>query len=489
MIKKIIALSLSIFIHPGYACTTIIVGKNATADGSILVARNEDAYTGNTAVHFLHHPPQEKGYVYKNYETTEQEFTYTLPDHLMGYTGNPDWMTQEKTYEEAGFNDIGVGISATETILSNAKMLQVDPYNEKTGILEEAIPSILLPQIQSAKQGVELLGKIIEQQGSAEGFGVAFVDKHEAWYLENAGGHQWLAVRIPDDAYFVSANQSRLGAVNLADKNNYLASPTLISFAIQKRLYHPKKGAFNFHQVYGKNDAFDRGYNYPRMNYLQNTLTVATKNKPVVNGNYPVFLKPDHPLSVNDLEDCLENYFQGTSHDPYTSQNPKAAVRPISVYRAQSSHILETRDHLPLPIANIEYLSLGMTALSIYVPFYQGAKIPAYYAMGTDQADDESAYWKFRKLQMLAMLNFPQYAPIVQKEYAKLNKIIQKDQVAFEAKYVALYRMNSVAAEKLLDQFTLDTLNKVMTTTAMLTNKIITLQSTEINKKYLFSGA
>lgn len=488
-IKKItllIALASSA-ITSAYACTTILVGKNASADGSILIARNEDGSDGNAAVRFMYHSPRKKGYVYKNYE--ENKFTYTLPNNLMGYTGAPDWQTHNSTFEEAGFNDAGVGISATETIASNAAMLKIDPYVDDTGIVEEAIPTIILPQARSAREGVEMLGKIIENVGSGEGFGVAFVDKNEAWYLENAGGHQWLAVRLPDDGYFVSANQSRLGEVNLTDSDNYLSSPNLIKFAETNGLFNPKDGPFNFHKVYGHNDSTDEAYNYPRVKYLQNTYTASTKGKSVSNGDFPVFLKPDHKLSVTDVEDGLRSYFKGTDSDPYTSQNPKATARPISVYRTQESHVLKVRSNLPKPIANIEYLNLGMTALGIYVPFYQGAKIPEYYSISTDQADDDSAYWKFRKLQMLAMTNFPKYAPMVQASYADLDADIQQRQVDFEAHYVKLYKKNPKAAQKLLDQFTNDTLADVMATTAALTNKIITDKSMEINKQYKFHGA
>ena len=474
-------------IGSGYACTTILVGKNASADGSILIARNEDGSDGNAAVRFMYHPPRKSGYVYKNYE--ENKFTYTLPGHLMGYTGAPDWQTHNSTFEEAGFNDLGVGISATETIASNPATLKVDPYVEESGIVEEAIPTILLPQMKSAREGVEMLGKIIEEQGSGEGFGVAFVDKNEAWYLENAGGHQWLAIRLPDDGYFVSANQSRLGTVDLSDTTNYLSSPTLISFAEKNGLYNPKDGAFNFHKVYGQNNSNDEVYNYPRVKYLQNTYTTSTIGQSVSNGDFPVFLKPDHKLSVSDVEHGLQSYFKGTKSDPYTSQNPKATARPISVYRTQESHILKVRDNLPKPIANIEYLNMGMTALGIYVPFYQGAKIPEYYSIGDDKADDNSAYWKFRKLQALAMQNFPKYAPVVQASYADLDANIQQRQEDFEAKYVKLYKKNPAAAQKLLNQFTDDTLSDVMATTAALTNYIITDQSIDISKTYKFHGA
>lgn len=479
---------LSSIIGTSFACTTIVVGKNASQDGSILVARNEDGSDGNAAVRFMYHKPRKNGYLYRNYE--ENKFTYQLPNNLMGYSGSPDWQTHNSTFEEAGFNDAGVGISATETIVSNAATLKVDPYVADSGIVEEAIPTILLPQIKSAREGVMMLGKIIEEKGSGEGFGVVFVDKDEAWYLENAGGHQWLAVRLPEDGYFVSANQSRLGEVDLKDSDNYLYSPNLISFAEETGLYNSKKdGNFNFHKVYGQNNEVDKAYNYPRVAYIQNLFTPSTKNYPVKDGDFPLFLRPGHKLSITDVESALSSYYQGTPSDPYTSENPNATARPIAVYRTQQSHVLQVRDNLPQPIANVEYLNLGMTAIGIYVPFYQGAKIPESYMLATDQADDLSAYWKFRKLQMLVMLDFPKFAPIVQDRYAKLNQEIIAKQAQFEKEYVKVYAKSPKLAARLLDEFTKSTLDEVFATTSELTNQIITLQSMDISNKYSFHGA
>lgn len=490
--KRNILLSIILVasITSSYACTTILVGKNASSDGSILIARNEDGPTGNSAVRFMYHKPSKKGYLYKNIEDPTNLFTYQMPDNLMGYTGSPDWQTNNNTFQEAGFNDLGIGISATETIQSNKQMLKLDPYVESSGITEEAIATVLLPQIKSARDGVMLLGSIIEKQGSGEGFGVAFVDKNEAWYLENAGGHQWLAVRIPDDAYFVSANQSRLGTVDLNDKQNYLSSLNLITFAEQNGLYNSKiDGKFNFHKVYGENNEVDKLYNYPRVTYLQNLFTKSTKEDKVTDGNFPVFLKPDTKISVLTVESALSSYYQGTNSDPYTTGNIKATARPISVYRTQQSHVLQVRDNLPKPIANVEYLNLGMTALGIYIPFYQGAKIPDNYQIATDQADNTSAYWRFRKLQMLAMLDFPNYAPIVQTAYAKLREQITNRQSAFETNYLKMYQKDPKKAQKLLDDFTLQTINDAYKLTDDLTNQLITKQSMNISNKFAFHGA
>ena len=99
-------------------------------------------------------------------------------------------------------------MSSTETIFSSEKALEADPYVED-GLAENCTYNIVLPYVHTAREGVERLGALIEEYGSAEGFGIGFIDAKETWYLENAGGHRWLACRMPKDKYFVTGNQSR----------------------------------------------------------------------------------------------------------------------------------------------------------------------------------------------------------------------------------------------------------------------------------------
>jgi dipeptidase len=175
--------------------------------------------------------------------------------------------------------------------------------------------------------------------------------------------------------------------------------------------------------------------------------------------------------------------------DPYTSQNPQSKYRPIAVFRTQQSHVMQVREKLPAPIANVAYINLGMTALSVYVPFYQGAIIPDYYQIGGDKADDTSAFWKFRKLQTLAMQNFPKYAPIVQAGFAELNQQIEKQQKDFEKQYVKAYAKDPKAAQQLLDNFTNQTQQQVFGEVDKLTNQIITDMTNQVNTLYHFEGA
>lgn len=485
ILKLLIFVSGIIVVYTSNACTTIIVGKKASVDGSIYIGRNADSPSAEFAVNYVYHQPQKKGFLYQS--KMVNKFSYILPNHLLGYSGLPQW-NFNTSFEEAGFNDAGVAISATETIMSNDDLLKIDPYVEETGVTEEAIVTILLPQIHSAREGVLRLGQIIESYGSGEGFGVAFADKNEAWYLENAGGHQWAAVKIPDDSYFVSANQSRLGHIDIKDTVNYLTSPDLIGFAIKNNLYIPAKDKeFSFYRVFGKNDAEDVVYNYPRVIYMQDRLT---RNLPLsTNGDFPVFLKPTNKIDRLTISSILSNYFQNTKFDPYTNESPTATARPISVYRTTQSHILQLKPNLPQTISNIEYLNLGMTALGVYVPFYYGGAIPHSYQIATGKADSYSAYWRFRKLQELALTNFPKYSPVIHDKYAKLDRDIIAQQNLFEKEYLKKYKNNPQEAQKLLNNFNHNVASQALKVTDELVNYIITDISISVDNKYKFEGS
>lgn len=489
--------------HASFACTTIIVGKKASTDHSIMIGRNVDAII-NKPVHFIQHA-KSHSYIYKS---QSNNFIYPMPDNLLAYSGIPDANSKnnDKFFEEAGFNDLGIAVSGTETILSNHKTLHLDPYNKKSGIQEDAIVSVLLPQVKSARDGVILLGQIIEKYGSGEGFGVAFADKKEAWYLENIGGHNFVAVKIPDDSYFVSANQGRIGCINIADTEN-----VIISNALKNNLAHissnscrfendninrsnNKSGLKNhdqyidFFERYTDNSEDDITYNHYRVWNLQKLYTPSFKNN-LANGRFPLFLKPDKTISTNMVEAGLRIYYKGSKFDPYTNANPNVKYRPVAVFRTQESHILKIRDNgMPLPISNILYLSLGMTPLSIYVPFYMGSDIPHDYTIGDFNADNTSAFWRFRKLQILAMENFKDYAPIVIDSYAKLSTKIMLEQAEFEKRYSKEYTINKNQANLDLNNFTKHIVNEVFLETDKLTNQLMTLEADRIDKKYLFMG-
>ena len=458
-----LVLALSSSTLSALACTTIIVGKQATTDGSIIIARNEDSDGATDPQNMTRRPARKEGGSFRSNSISNSDnnsFSWTLPPNSLGYVAFPHWLSRQKqnlSFEETGINDYGVALSATETIFNSEQALKVDPYLLTTGITEDAITSVVLPYATSAKEGVRILGGLVEIAGAGEGFGVAFSDRNEAWYLETASGHHWLAMRIPDEAYFVSANQGRFQEADLSDSMNVLSSAELKEFVTKNKLQDPQKEPFNFFKCCISNTPHDQTYNYPRVKRL---LEIYSNYRYERNdGLYPVFMKPVRKLSVWDVAKGLRDRYNNTSHDPYQQKNPGEPYRPITVMRASLSHITQTRADLPDDIAQVQYIALGMTDLSAYLPFYKGlTDIPEEYQGAGDTADDHSMFWKYRKLQVLVLQDYPRFAPQAHSAIAKFEKEVAVSQSAMEKRYLKLYQKNPKAAKQLIQIFT----NKVV---------------------------
>ncbi len=388
----------------------------------------------------------------------------------------------------AGFNTAKVGMSATESIFCGAKALEADPFIE-AGVGENSVFNIVLPYITTAYEGVERLGKLIEEHGVSEGFGIAFVDKKEIWYLETACGHRWLACRIPNDVYFITGNQGRLREYKPDDKENFMASADLIDFAIANKLYDPAKGEFDFHEAYARDEKPDTTYSYPRVWGIQKMLSPAIQND-VTKNTFPVFAKAEQKLTLSDIRKVFRFHYQGTEHDPYANNNPKEPYRPISIFRTTQTHILQVRPDLPAEIGEVNYINIGMATLGVFIPFYQGMeKYLDAYSKGTDQCCDCSAYWKFRKVQTLGMVNFNKYAPIIQKTYAAWEKETDQRQKEMEYEYMQIVEKQPLEAKELIQEFSEKTMQSAMDLADSLTDKLFTLLTKDIQDEYKFAGA
>ena len=444
------------------ACTTIIVGKQATSDGSIIIARNEDAGDATEAQNMMIRITRKEPGTFVSNSVGNPEnnlFSWPLAPNSLGYTTFPHWQSlgkQNPSFEETGINQYGVALSATETIFNSDKALKVDPYLVKTGLTEDSITSVVLPYATSAKEGVRILGSMIEKAGAGEGFGIAFSDRNEAWYLETASGHHWLAQRIPDNSLFISANQGRFQQAAFDDPMNVLASPGLLEFTVKNGLHDPAKGKFNFFNCCISDTTHDHTYNYPRVRELLKFFAnISYQNE---DGLYPVFVQPSRKVSVQDVATALRNHYNGSPHDPYQNRNPQEPYRPISVMRASLSHITQTRPDLPGDIAVVQYIAIGMTDLSTYIPFYKGlTEVPKGYQGARNTIDGNSLFWKYRKLQALVLQDYPRFAPLVHKAVAAFEKKTAARRATMEAAYLKLWQKDGKKAKNLIQHFTTTT--------------------------------
>lgn len=465
-------------------CTTILVGKKMMADNSMIVARSED-YDAIIAKNLTVYKDTENGT--EKFEALDSPFKCKLPKKALGYT-SLEGFDLPGHWGSAGFNTAKVGMSATESIFSNEKALAVDPLVE-TGLGENAVFNIVLPYITTAREGVKRLGSLIQEYGVCEGFGIAFVDKKEIWYLETACGHRWLACRIPEDVYFVTGNQSRFREYNPDDKENFMASADLLDFAIKHKLYEPKDGKFDFHKAYSQDDESDKTYNYPRVWGIQKMLSPSIKND-VTKNTFPVYAKADKKLTISDIRKVFRFHYQGTEHDPYLHSNPKEPYRPVSIFRTTQTHILQVRSELPAEIGEVNYVNLGMATLSVFIPFYQGMEnYLKEYTVGNDHCSDDSAYWKFRKVQTLGMVNFNKYAPIIQKAYLNWETETDQRQKEMELEYMQILDKQPLKAKDLIQKFSEKTMQSAMDLADKLTNELFTQLTKDIQAEYLFAGA
>ena len=245
------------------SCTTILVGKKASYDGSTIVARTEDSQNGVfTPKKFVVVEPQDQP---RHYQSILTSFEMALPDNPVRYTAVPDAVPKDGIWGAAGINSYNVAVSATETITTNSRVLGADPL-VASGISEEDILTLVLPYIKTAREGILRLGKILEEYGTYESNGIAISDVNEIWWLETIGGHHWMARRVPDDAYVTNPNQLGSDYFEFDNPEHFLCHPNLKSFIEENHLnlnYSDDEG-FNPRYAFGSQKDKDRHYNTPR---------------------------------------------------------------------------------------------------------------------------------------------------------------------------------------------------------------------------------
>ena len=465
-------------------CTTIIIGQEQTADGSMIVARSED-WDAMEAKNYEIFEDTDNGP--REFVAKDSPFRCELPEKALGYSALSPYNLHGH-WGSAGFNTAGVGMSATESIFSSDEILKHDPLVEN-GVAENSVFNITLPYVHTAREGVERLGMLIEKYGIAEGFGIGFVDSKEIWYLETACGHRWLACRMPKDQYFVTGNQSRFRTYDPNDKENYLASADLIEFAEKHGLYNPAQGAFDFHEAYARDIKLDTTYNYPRVWGLQQLFSPEIKND-VTKNTFPVFAKAAHKVTLTELRTAFRFHYDNTEHDPYLNSNPKEPYRPVSIFRTTQTHLLQVRPELPQAIGCVNYVAMGMADLGVFLPLYQGiTSYPEAYTKGNGESSDDSAYWKFRKIMVLGMTNYNKYAPIIKEAYANFEAETDQRKREMEEEYLHIYKTQPLHAQDLLQAFSDKILNSALDLADRLQEKLFTLMTQDIQQEYLFHGA
>ena len=370
-------------------CTTVIVGKNATADGSVLLGHNED--WGEYLMPLRWNP----GERHEPGETLKLRDGQVIPQ--VAETFAFIWPAAECN----GINELQVAI-ADDTGSCRKELFQ----NERGIDLEEFV-RLALQRSRTAKEAVLTMGGLIERYGyrshnGLDGDIVCIADPGEGWWMEVTIGGLWVAQRVPDDAFVVLANRFRIGEVDLKDSSLFLACPNLIDYAKHKGWYDPAQGSFNFQRAYGTAEDGRAAYN-TRREWRGNWLLSGSKFREEEN---PLTVVPGKKLTPRDIMALLRDHYEGTEYDltnGYEKGSPHHTTeRTICRMATDATSVAHLRGWLPPEIGGVLWLSVGTPCSSVYIPYYLGVLgFPKPFTVLSDAYNRDNAFWVFNSLENL----------------------------------------------------------------------------------------
>ena len=457
------------------ACTTILVGKKASFDGSTMVARNHDSPSGVfTSKKFTVVQPDKQP---RHYRSVLSHVEIELPDNPLRFTALPNALKNEGIWDTAGVNSEHISMTATETITSNERVLAADPLvkfipakdgkpEQAGGIGEEDMVTIVLPYIHSAREGVERLGALLEKYGTYEMNGIAFQDIDEIWWLETIGGHHWIAKKVPDNAYVVMPNQLGIDSFDLEDaftnKKEHLCSADLREFIKDNYLNLSFGDKFNPREAFGSHSDADHVYNTPRAWFMGRYLNPKTYKWDGENADYrpdsddiPWSFVPEKKVTVEDVKYVLSAYFQGTPYNCYGRHgdlSEKGKFRSIGINRNSVLEMTQLRPYTAPEFCAVEWLAFGSNAFNAFVPFYANIEsTPEYLANTTELVTTDNFYWANRIAGALADAQFGLCSSHIERYQASLP--IEAYQVIREYdKKLADKASDKKAAVKLMEE-------------------------------------
>ncbi|MDR0961447.1 MAG: C69 family dipeptidase [Mediterranea sp.] len=456
-----------------FACTNLIVGKNASTDGSTIVSYSADSYGHfGDLVHFaagLH----AKGTMRDIYEWDTGKYLGQIPEAA-------------QTYNVIGnINEFQVTIAET-TFGGRSELV------DTLGLIDYgSLIYIGLQRSRTAREAIKIMTELVQQYGyysSGESFTIA--DPNEVWIMEMIGkgpgvrGAVWVAVRIPDDCIAAHANQSRIHRFDMNDKQNCLYSSDVISFAREKGYFNGVNKDFSFADAYNPLDFGGRRYCEARVWSFFNMFTErGTEFLPYIEGKtnepMPLYLKATRKLSVEDIQHAMRDHYEGTPldiskdfgageyHAPYRLSPLSFKVdgkeyfneRPISTYQTAWVFVSQMRANLPDAIGGLFWFGSDDANLTVFTPVYCCAtKAPECYTHveGADYAQFswKSSFWIFNWVANMAYLRYDLLIDDIRAVQSDLETTFQQAQEGIEATAARLYAQDPAKAKAFLTNYT-----------------------------------
>jgi dipeptidase len=476
MKRIVLVVFLLVSYFSSWACTNFIVGKKASADGSVICSYNADDY--GLFIGLCHYPAgkHEKGSVRKIYDWDTNVYHGQIAE-------------AEVTYNVIGnINEYQVSIG--ETTFGGREELV-----DTTGILDYgSLIYIALQRSKTAREAIKVMTTLTDKYGYCSG-GETFTicDPNEAWIMEMIGkgpgrkGTVWVAVRIPDDAICAHANQSRIRTFNQKDKKNVMFSKDCITFAREKGWFSGKDADFSFCEAYAYPDFSGRRFCEARVwSFFNHFSTDMERYLPYAEGKVkdaepmPLWIKPNRKVSVQDIQECMRDHYEGTPFSldkdpgqgvwnmPYRPTPLTYKVdgkeyfneRPTSTQQTAFSYVAQLRSWLPRQIGGVLWFGNDDGNMVAYTPVYCGntSQPECYNTKGADAVtfSMKNAFWV---CNWVSNMVYPRYSLMfgsLKSVRDSLETSYFSAQAEIERKAMVLYDENPSLAIDFLTDYSID---------------------------------
>lgn len=458
MRKLFLSLLLCTGVINALACTNFIVGKKASADGSVMCTYSADDY--GMFLGLCHYPAGKhaKGEMLQIYDWDTKEYHGQIPQAA-------------ETYNVIGnINEYQVTIGET-TFGGREEMV------DTTGILDYgSLIYIALQRSKTAREAISVMTRLVETYGfCSEGETFTICDPNEAWIMEMMGkgpgskGVVWVAVRIPDDAICAHANQSRIRTFDQKDKKNVMFSKDCIKFARSKGWFTGKDKDFSFCDVYSAPTFSGRRACEARVWSFFNRFGDMDKYLPYVEGKVkdaepmPLWIVPNKKVSLQDLEASMRDHYEGTPFDlgndlgqgvwemPYRPTPLSFKVdgkayfneRPVSTQQTAFSYVSQMRSWLPRQIGGVLWFGNDDGNMVAYTPIYCGNTVQpeCYNTPGADAVtfSDKNAFWVCNWVSNMVYPRYSQMFPSLKEVRDSLDNSYIANQGEIEKQALKLY--------------------------------------------------
>ena len=458
------------------ACTGLLVGKKASVDGSVMISYAADSHTLYGELYHWPAAKWPKGSMLDIYEWDTNKFLGKIPQ-------------VEETYSVVGnMNEHQLAI--TESTFGGREELI-----DSTGIMDYgSLIYVTLQRCKTAREAIKTMTDLVKEYGyysTGESFSIA--DKNEVWIMEMIGkgvgnkGAVWVAIRIPDDCISAHANQSRIQQIPFDDKENCIYSPDVVSFAREKGYFKGKDKDFSFQQAYCPYDfgglrgcearvwSFFRKYDKSMDQYTDLIKGDATK-KPM-----PLYIKPDRLLSVQDVQACMRDHYEGTDLDmtkdagagpykvPYRWRPSRFEVdgqlytneRAIATQQTGFVIVPQLRSWLPDAIGGILWFGVDDADMAVFTPLYCSIQAsPECYRVGNGDMMNfswTSAFWIHNWVANMAYHKYSYMIKDIRLVQQELENGFQETLPAIDKAAQELYNKDPKEAVKFLTWYSTTT--------------------------------